>query len=119
MDAVEHNLYMLTLIDPWPEAPIGFAMNLDGGVGGCAQPTVVHQEASATDAGVPAHLLIHGDLHLCAFCQFNAADRLCIFVGKRFLTQQVFPRSRCLFNDGDLLCRIDSYVDDLDIGLTQ
>ena len=74
MDAVEHYLQAFALINPGPETPVGSAVDLDGGVGGCAQPAVVDQQACTSDPGVPAHLLVDRDLYLRAFRELDATN---------------------------------------------
>ena len=75
VDAVKHDLDVLALIDPRPETPVGLAVNLNRTVGGGAEPALIDQEARATDASVPAHLLVDRNLHLGALREFHAANR--------------------------------------------
>ena len=109
---------IFALINPGPQTPIGFAVNLNAAVCGRSEPAVIDQKASATDAGIPAHLLVNRDFHLCTFREFDTSNCFCIFIGERFLAQQMFAGSRDLFDDGGLLGGIDSYVDDFDLRLT-
>src|SRR5689334_887047 len=113
MNTVEHDLQPLPLINPRPETPIGLAMNLDASVNGRSEPALVDQDARATDARVPAHLLVHCDLHLGSLGEFDAAHRFCVLIRERLLTQQMFSGSCALLDDGDLLCGVDRDVDDL------
>ena len=87
MDAMEHDFQLLATIDPGPKTPVGFAVNLDGGVGGNAEPTVVHQELGTANARIPAHLLVHREFHFRFFGEFHAAEGLGILVSKRLLAK--------------------------------
>src|ERR1700678_454510 len=119
MNAVKHDLQALALINPGPETPIGFAVKLDAAVSGSAQPSVVDQQPRAADAGVPAHLLVNGNLHFRAFRDFHVANCFRIFISKRFLAQHMFASGGSLFDDFGLLGGIDGNVDDLHFRLTQ
>ena len=44
-------------------------------INGRAQPALIDQKSRATDARIPAHLLVHRNLHLGSFREFDAANR--------------------------------------------
>src|SRR6185312_4576377 len=79
VNTMKHYFEMFTLVDPRPETPVGVAVDLDCGVSRCSKPTLINQHARASNAGIPPHLLIHGELHLCTLCQFYAAHGLRVF----------------------------------------
>src|SRR6516225_5755144 len=113
MNAVEHDLHFVTLIDPGPETPVRFAMHLNASVGRSSQPSVVNQNARTTDACIPAHLLIDCDFNLGTFCQFNVAHGCGVLLGEWFLAQHVrMPRDSFLNNHGlldGIYCDVDNF----------
>src|SRR6516162_10163165 len=119
MNAVEHDLHFVTLIDPGPETPVRFAMHLNASVGRSSQPSVVNQNARTTDACIPAHLLIDCDFNLGTFCQFNVAHGCGVLLGEWFLAQHVRMPSGSFLNNQCLLDGIDRNVDNFHLRRSQ
>ena len=89
MDAVEHQVEPLGLEDPGPGPPFGQDTHVDHGRSGIAQPSPVQQGPGRPYRLVPPHLLVHGQFHAARLRHLDDLDGFGVYVGQRFLAQQM------------------------------
>jgi len=114
---MEHDLHAFALINPRPEAPVSFAVDLNARVGRSSQPIVIDQQTSATDSWIPAHLLVNRDLEVGPLGQLDCPDCFGVFVSERLLAQQMLAGCDGLLHNPKLLGGVNCNIHDLDVNV--